>query len=194
MDYHRILNRIKNDPRYAAGIQYGTPRKGHGEGSVKNHIAELEATLYRLADLLQPNDFVRLQILIHTHDTFKLWALRDVPIDNLNSHATLAAGYLRDMGCDADLVAMCQWHDENFALWKRFVAKGAYNTTRFVNRVLGIQDIELYLVFTIIDGFTFSKQELAKRDITPMVRWFVEEVAKHRTCPRAHEALAILGL
>lgn len=191
-----ILARILVDPRYIEGITYGKPRKGHQEGSVANHIADLIANLDRIKHLVNDEDFYKLLILIHVHDTFKLHAERDVPIDQHNSHASLARNFLAEFTDDIDLLNMVQYHDENFALWKQMKYKGKYNEKRFRERVcIGILDISLFLLFTIIDGYTFSKMALANEEAPEKLRWFVFEIKQERHVNQnVLDALEIFGL
>ncbi len=65
------LNRLSSDPRYLRNLDFGEMRDGHPEGSVRNHIADLERNLARLADRLSETDRQKPRILIHTH--WHLW-------------------------------------------------------------------------------------------------------------------------
>ena len=70
-NYEEILKSIRSDPAYGANLDWGKPRSGHPEGSIRNHIEELEANLERLAPHLSTEEIGKLRVLIHTHDTFK---------------------------------------------------------------------------------------------------------------------------
>jgi len=98
-----------------------------------------------------------LKLLIHTHDTFKGEAQQGVAITDHNSHASLARAYLQTFCDDPDLLAMVQYHDEPFALWRQFDAKGKYNQARFDALLSNIKDWNLFLAFNIIDGCTAGK-------------------------------------
>lgn len=54
-----------------------------------------------------------------------------MPITDPKSHASLARGFLATHCDDADLLAMLQYHDEPFALYRQFESKGKYNQDRF---------------------------------------------------------------
>jgi len=201
MNYELVFQKIIADPRYAEGITYGKPRKGHQEGVVRAHLAELDSNLRRIWDMLAFDELWKLSILIHTHDTFKKWSARDVPIDQLNSHASLARNFLAEFLTEGnpehqDLLAMVQWHDENFALWKQMKKTGDYDHERLLKRVVeGIHDIELFLMFTLIDGHTQSKMALADQEKPEKIRWFYEQVASYRgTMPRFEMAMEMFGL
>jgi hypothetical protein len=58
---------------------------------------------------------------------------------------------------DVDLLAMVQYHDEPFALFRQFESKGKYNLERFNALLKAIRDWNLFLAFNIIDGCTAGK-------------------------------------
>jgi len=187
------LNKIMSDARYVEGIKYGVPRKGHPEGSVGKHIADLLANLDKMWEggWLSGDEFWKLTILIHVHDIMKYAAKPDSAINDPQSHASLAAKFLSEFSDDKDLINMVQAHDENLALWQRFKLKGSYPEERLKERVLDkIKDIELLLLFQIIDSSTPGKT-----DMKVMPRWFVDEVNKHNIyTPRVYSVLELFGL
>ena len=194
--FETILLAVLSHPTYAKGITYGKPRRGHAEGTVSNHLKDLDANLDRVRNAIIITDdwFWKLKILIHVHDTLKLWAIRDCPIDDLNSHASLARDFLSKFTSDLDLLDMVQWHDENYALWKQMKKTGHYNEDRLRSRVLSIVDMDLFLIFTILDGYTPSKMALGNEETPEKLRWFIEEVSKHRNVPYARMVLELFGL
>lgn len=157
MDYAAILCAIQADPRYQANLDWGKPRSGHPEGTVRAHIAEIERNLDRLSARLSDTDIARLRLLIHVHDTFKATALPNVAITDPSSHASLARSFLAEFCADPDLLAMVQYHDEPFALWRQAQTKGAYNLQRLQTLIETIRDWNLFLAFNIIDGCTAGK-------------------------------------
>lgn len=187
IDVERIFEMVISDPRYATGITYGKPRTGHAEGTVAAHIEQLEANLSRMEPLLSGREFITLRILIHVHDTFKYWAKRDSAILDPNSHASLARSFLAEFTHDKDLLAMVQYHDENFALWRQFQANGRYNKERFEKLIVLIEDMTLFLLFTVLDGYTPSKDH-------DRIRWFVHEVNRFVNTPRVYEAMELFGI
>jgi hypothetical protein len=156
-DYEKIYNAIVNDPRYQRNLDWGEARPGHPEGTVRAHIAEIEANLEALRSKLSASDYWKLKILIHTHDSFKREARQGVAITAPESHASLACTFLASLCDDPDLLAMVQYHDEPFALWRQFSAKGKFSEERFSTLLTGIQDWNLFLAFNIIDGCTEGK-------------------------------------
>ena len=167
-----IVEQIMADPRYLKNIEYGQPRSGHPEGKVKFHIVELEANLQKLAPRISDEQYWKLKFLIHVHDTFKADAIPNSRIESPNSHASLARKFASEFTEEADLLAMIQFHDLNFALWKQFAASGSYDFERFSRLLDTIMDWDLFLLFLIIDGCTQGKDP-------DKVRWFIAEVRKH---------------
>src|SRR5262245_21995061 len=125
-----LLASIQRDPRYQRNLDWGGPRPGHPEGTVRAHIALVEANIERLADRLSADELAKLRVLAHTHDSFKADAIEGVAIDDPRSHASLAAAYLASIGADPDLVAMAQSHDVPHALWRRYEQRGSVDEAR----------------------------------------------------------------
>jgi hypothetical protein len=157
MDYKAIFAAIAADPRYQANLDWGEPRRGHPEGTVRAHIAELESNLKRLRPYLTDVEVLKLKILIHVHDSFKADAKAGVPILNPESHASLARAFLAEHCADTDLLAMVQYHDEPYALYQQVKSKGSCNRDRYEAMLTAIQDWNLFLAFAIIDGCTEGK-------------------------------------
>jgi hypothetical protein len=157
MDYRSTCDAIVADPRYRANLDWGEPRRGHPEGTVRAHIAELETNLKRLRSKLTEDEVWKLKILIHVHDSFKAEAKSGVPITHPESHASLARAFLAEHCTDADLLAMVQFHDEPYALYQQVRSKGSCNRDRFDALLKAILDWNLFLAFCIIDGCTEGK-------------------------------------
>ncbi len=148
---------IINNNEYKTGISWGKPRRGHPEATIGAHILELEENLSILKNDLSEEEFWKLKILIHVHDTFKGKALRGSSILDKNSHASLAADFLSKFIEDQDLINMVQYHDEGYALWKQYSNKGRYDFERFVSLANKIENWRLFLIFNIIDNTTVGK-------------------------------------
>ena len=129
-EFEKICNAIVSDPRYQRNLDWGEPRSGHAEGTIRARIAEIERNLEVLRPKLSAADYWKLKILIHTHDSFKREARRGVAITAPESHASLARAFLGSLCDDPDLLAMVQYHDEPFALWQQFDAKGKFSEQR----------------------------------------------------------------
>ena len=170
INYQEIFAAITSDPRYQRNLDWGKVRPGHPEGTIRAHIAELERNLEQLRAKVLETDYWRLKLLVHTHDTFKAEARSGAPIAAPNSHASLARAFLAELCDDADMLAMVQYHDEPFALWRQFKFKGRLNEERLTTLLASIRDWNLCLAFNIIDGCTQGKQ----RD---PLRWLFRQVA-----------------
>ena len=164
-----ICGLVMADPDYRELIEHGEPRPGHPEGSVKAHIEELEANLGRLRDRLTEEEYHKLRFLVHVHDTFKARAQRGVAVTHPRSHASLARQFAARFTDDPDLLAMVQYHDEGYALWRHAQADGTINEARFERLLGSIVDWRLFLIFNIIDGSTAGKDP-------ERLRWFLELV------------------
>jgi hypothetical protein len=157
MDYRAAFEAVTADPRYVANLDWGEARPGHPEGTVRAHLAEIEPNLEVLRPKLNDEEYWKLKLLIHTHDTFKAESQPGVPITDPKSHASLARAFLAAHCDDADLLAMVQYHDEPFALYRQYESRGKYNQDRFNALLHAIRDWNLFLAFNIIDGCTAGK-------------------------------------
>ena len=84
-------------------------------------------------------------------------------INDPKSHASLARAFLAYHCDDADLLAMVQYHDEPFAIYRQFETKGKYNLSRFNELLSAIRDWNVFLAFNIIDGCTEGKSREPQR-------------------------------
>jgi hypothetical protein len=192
---HKVIIR---DPRYQSGIAYGKPRKGHDEGTVENHIKELTDNLSALDDagFLTSEEFFRLLLIIHIHDTFKLESHRlrgeekNVSLRDPRSHPMLARKFFEEFTDDKAMLNIIEWHDEAHAIRRHFEEKQVIRTARLNEALHAIGSaIELYLIFVVVDSMTDSKL----KDRHP--RWFLDVVEDYLKPPfhyRAYEACRIL--
>lgn len=163
-----LFHKVITSPSYQQNIEWGRPRSGHPEATVRAHIEELERNLELFKPRLSELDYWRLKILIHVHDTFKAESVSGVAITHPRSHASLARRFLAELldcfgriGVDpeeADLLHMIQYHDEPYALWKQVQYKGNVNPSRLSVLLSTIRDWNLFLAFCVIDGCTAGKQ------------------------------------
>jgi hypothetical protein len=170
IDHRKAFEAATTDSYYLGNLDWGEARPGHPEGTVRAHIAEIEPNLETLRSKLTDEDYWKLKLLIHTHDSFKGEAQPGVPITDPKSHASLARAFLATHCDDADLLAMVQYHDEPFALYRQFESKGKYNQDRFSALLKAIHDWNLFLAFNIIDGCTAGKSR-------EPLHWLFREVA-----------------
>jgi hypothetical protein len=168
-DYQSILRAITSDPRYLKNLDWGRPRAGHPEGTLRAHIAELKRNLESLRSRLTDEEYWKLKVLIHTHDTFKPNAAAGVRILDPMSHASLARAFLAEYCSDADLLAVVQFHDEPLALYRQGGGGRRIDADRFDALLRNVRDWDLFLAFVIIDGCTRGKGR-------EPLRWLFEQV------------------
>ncbi|MCE9552335.1 MAG: hypothetical protein K8T91_03030 [Planctomycetes bacterium] len=169
IDYPKILRAVQANERYQGNLDWGKARKGHPEGTVRSHIADLERNLHRLRRKLTDTENDKLRILIHTHDAFKAEATGGVPIRDSRSHASLARKFLAQYCSDDELLTIVQYHDEPYALWQRVVGGGTCDEQRLMELIGRIKQWDLFLAFLIIDGCNEGKTR------EPLY-WFFEQI------------------
>jgi hypothetical protein len=170
VNYRAAFEAVIADPRYQANLDWGEPRPGHPEGTVRAHVAELERNLDALRGRLSEEDYWKLRLLVHTHDTFKAEARRGVGITDPRSHASLARAFLAEHCPDADLLAMVQLHDEPYALWRKARLRGGCHAARLAALLEAVRDWNLFLAFLLIDGCTAGKDREPLRWLFGQVR------------------------
>lgn len=175
--YRSALERLQRDERYQRHLDWGEPRAGHPEGTLRAHLADLERNAARLCHLLSERDGWRLRLLIHSHDTFKPEAAEGAKIIDPRSHASLARKFLAEF-CpkDVDLLNMAQFHDEPYALWRQ-ERHGVLNRARLDALFSVIRDWDLFLTFLIVDGSTEGKGR-------EPLHWFFGQAAARRVDSR----------
>lgn len=169
MDYESAFRAVLANERYQRNLDWGEPRPGHPEGTVRAHIAEIEPNIDALAPKLSDIDRWKLRLLVHTHDLFKAESRPGVAITDPASHASLARSFLAEFCPDEELLAMVQYHDEPFALWRQAQSKGRCNQRRMDALIDNISDWKLFLAFNIIDGCTDGKSR-------EPLRWLFKEL------------------
>ncbi len=168
-NYQEIVEKVINDPRYKKYIEFGEPRSGHPEGKISRHIVLLEENLERFKTRLSEENYWKLKFIIHIHDTLKAVAVSDSPAFSPGHHAVLARQFAEEFTSDLDVLNIIFYHDENFYLWKQFQSSGAYDKARLERLLYEISDIDLFLIFLIIDGWVPGK-DFSK------LGWFIDEV------------------
>ena len=96
--------------------------------------------LWPRLDGLTDEEYWKLRLLVHTHDSFKAESKPGVAITDPRSHASLARAFLATHCDDPDLLAMVQFHDEPFALYRQAEFTGGCNPDQPVSPVIGRHD------------------------------------------------------
>jgi len=178
MNLESLLNSIINDPDYLENLAYGKPRKGHPEGSVGAHVAQLEENIGKLHGVLasldsglalSPKLKLELKIVAHVHDSFKAQAAKRVPIADPRSHASLARVFLARFTNDDRLLSLVQNHDVPYSLYQNALRFGDVNEPRLQSLIDQVKDWDLYMWFQVIDNTLPGKLDPAREG---PVAWF----------------------
>lgn len=166
-----LERRIAADPEWREGVEWGQPRRGHPEGAVKHHVADVLANVDREAS--SPEERRRLRLAALVHDAFKYRAAEgSARVGSEGHHGSHAARFLERFVDDDELVEVVRWHDEAFAAWlglaKKGDRRGAERRARALVERLG-PALPLYLSFFRADNATEGKSPKS-------VTWF-ESVA-----------------
>jgi hypothetical protein len=168
---------IAAQPRWQSGIEWGRPRHGHPEGTIKLHIAAVLANIDRLFADDPSRGQLRLIALIH--DTFKGEVDTDEPRIGENHHAMRARRFAEPLISDTQVLDVIELHDHAFNAWKHGSLffdwkKAESRASNLLERLGGT--IDLYLRFYQCDNETEGK------DQTCFV-WFRDFVRKTNDLP-----------
>jgi HD domain len=162
-----VERRIAAAPEFHEGIEWGEARRGHPEGAVKHHIADVLANVEREAT--SPEERRRLRLAALVHDTFKYRAPEgSAPVGSPGHHGTIAAEFLSQYVDDPELVEIVRWHDEAFAAWLGATKRGSWARAEQRAHALVARlgpALSLYLRFFRADNATEGKSAKS-------VEWF----------------------
>jgi len=167
-----LERRIAAEPEWLTGMEWGTARRGHPEGAVKHHVADVLANVEREAT--SPEERGRLRLAALVHDAFKYRAAEgSARVGTPGHHGSHAARFLAGFVDDAELLTVVTWHDEAFAAWLGKVKRG--DPRRAEARARALIDrlgpaLPLYLRFFRADNATEGKSP-------DSVEWFERLVA-----------------
>jgi hypothetical protein len=149
------------EPRLRAGLDWGSPRTGHPEGRVAEHVAAILAAI--AADDPLRND---LRLLALVHDSFKTEVCPYGRWSPDNDHATLARRFAERLISDERLLATLELHDEPYWIWRHADAP-----EQALQTLLGrLPDLELFARFVELDAANEGK------DLS-FLWWFRRELA-----------------
>ena len=158
---------VVEDPEIRRGLAWGRPRKGHPEGSVGCHVADL---LERIESSGAPGQLrAQLRLVALVHDALKFRVMERLPHVGPNHHGTRARKVVERYSDDESLLTTVELHDRPYGIWRRMRRTGRPQTSRLDRLVKRIVDPELFLRFVELDGATEGK------DPEP-VRWFRHEL------------------
>lgn len=183
-----INDRIRADARWQEAIKFGEPRPGHPEGTIAAHIEEVLRNLRTLQAAVYVPAWMESELitLALVHDAFKGKAMRGVPIEHPQSHASLAAAFLAEYDDDDQLLEMVRRHDEPYALWKRVNGGGQLDKVRYWTLLNAIREHRTFNMFQIIDNITAGKDPAS-------TLWWIEKTTPDLIGP-AHAVIRSLGV
>jgi HD domain-containing protein len=158
---------VSRDPALLEGLAWGKPRKGHPEGSVGNHVADLLATIEAREEPGRRRSELRLLALLH--DSFKYRVRNWLPKIGENHHAMRARRFAERYTGDERLLAAIELHDRPYAIWRRMRRTGRLDEAASERMLARITDPPLFLRFVELDGSTGGKS-------AEPVRWLRQEL------------------
>jgi hypothetical protein len=160
---------VAQDPQLLAGLAWGKPRKGHPEGTVGAHVADLLATIDRdehPQDVRTPLRFIAL-----VHDAFKYRVHEWLPKTGANHHAARARRFAEGFTDDERVLAAIEFHDGPYAIWRKMKRRGKLDEGRLAHMLERMPDPELLQRFVELDGSTEGKNP-------EPIRWFRDELRR----------------
>jgi HD domain-containing protein len=171
-----IERAVTEDPSLVAGLAWGKPRRGHPEGTVGAHVADLLATIDRDDHPQETRTLLRFIALVH--DSFKYRVREWLPKTGENHHATRARRFAEGFTDDERLLATIEFHDGPYAIWRKLKRRGQLDRDRFSRMMERVPDPELFLLFIELDGSSEGKNP-------EPIRWFRDELKRRRLLGRS---------
>ena len=153
---------VSQDPTFVTGMAWGKPRRGHPEGRVGEHVADL---LERIP-AADPNRR-DLRFIALVHDALKHEVQNWRPRMGSNHHAARARRFAERFTGDERLLSTIELHDRPYGIWWRMNRRGRLDEAALEELLSRIADVALFLRFVELDGSTEGK------DPEP-VSWFRE--------------------
>ena len=157
------------DPVLQEGLAWGEPRRGHPEGSVGAHVADLLATIEDWGESGGRRADLRLLALVH--DSLKNRVQNWRPKTGENHHAMRARRFAERHIDDERLLATIELHDRPYSLWRKMRRRGHLDEHAFGEMLDRIPDLDLFLRFVELDGSTEGKNH-------EPIRWLKAELAQ----------------
>ena len=163
---------VLSDPVLQEGLAWGKPRRGHPEGTVGAHVADLLETIDRWGETGRRREDLRFLAMVHDGLKYKVQNWR--PRTGENHHAMRARRFAEGYTDDERLLATIELHDKPYDLWRKVRHRGRMDEHAFNVMVDRIPDMDLFLRFVELDGSTegkthepirWLKSELAQRDL-----------------------------
>jgi hypothetical protein len=157
------------DPVLREGLAWGKPRRGHPEGSVGAHVADLLETIERWGETGSRREELRFLALVH--DSLKYQVQNWRPKTGENHHALRARRFAERYTGDERLLATIEQHDRPYNLWRKARRRDQTDQHAFSDMIDRIPDLDLFLRFVELDGSTEGKTH-------EPIRWLKAELGR----------------
>ncbi len=157
------------DPTLLRGLSWGEPRRGHPEGSVGAHVAELLRIIDERGE--RGPGRMELRFLALVHDALKWRVDEHLPKTGENHHAMRARRFAERYTSDERLLATLELHDRPYAIWQRLRRTGESQDEALEAMLARLPDPPLFLRFVEVDSSTEGK------DPAPL-DWLRDELAR----------------
>ena len=176
-EFKSFYQRMKVNHRLKDNLKKGEP--GHPEGTTEALVEELNKNLDKIKEELSLEEYWRIRIMILAQNAFK-----PDTIDGVGSHTLLAVQFLIEeffsygWSCigksgaamvKSDLLYQIQYHDELYSIWREKEVKGVTDEERLSKLKNRIDNCDVFLSFSLIDGITKGKERV-------FVKWFLREM------------------
>ena len=164
-----LERRLAGDPLLLEGWAWGSPRRGHPEGSVGAHVADLLRAIDEWGEVGTRRAELRFLALVH--DSLKSQVSKGRPNSGENHHAARARAFAEGLTDDERLLATIEEHDRPYGLWRKLRRKGELDEAAFETMLGKIPDLSLFVRFVELDGSTTGKNP-------EPVKWFRDELRR----------------
>lgn len=169
-----LERRVVADPVVLEGLAWGEPRRGHPEGPVGHHVADLLETIDAWGE--QESRRRELRFIALVHDALK-YQVRDwLPRSGTNHHAARARRLAESYVDDERLLATIELHDRPYGIWRKLKRTGELDERRFEDMIQRVPDRDLFLRFVELDGSTEGKR-------SEPIEWFKAELERRGLAP-----------
>jgi hypothetical protein len=170
---------LSADPLLQEGLAWGKPRRGHPEGSVGAHAADLLRTIERWGESGKRREELRFLALVH--DALKSQVQNWRPKTGENHHAMRARRFAERYTGDERLLATIEQHDRPYTLWRRMRRRGRLDEHAFSETLDRVPDIDLFVRFVELDGSSEGKNH-------EPIRWLKAELGRRGVFERGGAA------
>lgn len=164
-----LERRLADDPTLLAGWAWGEPRRGHPEGSVGAHVADLLSKIDEWGETGERRSELRFVALVH--DSLKFQVKDHLPRSGSNHHAARARAFAESLTDDERLLVTIEEHDRPYQLWRKCRRKGRLDEVAFEAMLRRIVDLPLFVRFVELDSSTEGKNP-------EPLRWFKDELRR----------------